>query len=42
MVEMKVVDLRSQEETTDTQIGQELQLIIELKEKTSKILKIVA
>lgn len=35
VVEMRVVDLRTQEETTDTQIGQELQLIIELKEKTS-------
>ncbi|KAH1009360.1 hypothetical protein HUJ04_001723 [Dendroctonus ponderosae] len=35
VVEMRVVDLRSQDETTDTQIGQELQLIIELKEKTN-------
>ncbi|XP_030758792.1 uncharacterized protein LOC115884372 [Sitophilus oryzae] len=30
VVEMKVVDLRSQEETIDSQIGQELQMIIEL------------
>ncbi|XP_030768122.1 uncharacterized protein LOC115891723 [Sitophilus oryzae] len=35
VVEMKVVDLRSQEETIDSQIGQELQMIIELKEKTN-------
>ncbi|XP_066149792.1 uncharacterized protein [Euwallacea fornicatus] len=32
VVEMKVVDLKTQDETSDTQIGQELQLIIELKE----------
>ncbi|XP_060528919.1 uncharacterized protein LOC132703587 isoform X2 [Cylas formicarius] len=36
VVEMKVVDLSTQQETTDTQIGQELQLQIELKEKTNE------
>lgn len=35
VVEMRIVDLRTQEEVTDTQIGQELQLVIELKEKTN-------
>ncbi|KAL1498109.1 hypothetical protein ABEB36_008963 [Hypothenemus hampei] len=35
MVEMKIVDLKSKNEITDSQIGQELQLVIELKEKTN-------
>ncbi|XP_076265631.1 uncharacterized protein LOC143199593 isoform X2 [Rhynchophorus ferrugineus] len=35
MVVMKIIDIKSQEEAIDTQIGQELQLVIELKEKTN-------
>lgn len=32
---MRIVDAKTQQETSDSQIGQNLQLIIELKEKSS-------
>lgn len=35
VVEMRIVDAKTQQETSDSQIGQNLQLIIELKEKSS-------
>ncbi|KAJ8986008.1 hypothetical protein NQ317_013892 [Molorchus minor] len=35
VVEMRVLDLQTQEEVSETQIGQELQLIIELKSKNN-------
>lgn len=37
---MKVLDLNTHEEVSDSQIGQELELVIEFKTKNSKCIKV--